>query len=77
MTKKLLKKLKRDHQNKRLNAIAAAIGIQYSTLYRIAMGQTVGSVPTWEKIEAFYGAHEKICPKAGCSCMADDTTGGD
>lgn len=78
MTKKLLKKLKRDHRHKKLNAIATAIGIQYSTLYRIAMGQTMGSVPTWEKIEAFYMAHEKICFKTECAgCMADKTTEGD
>ncbi len=67
MTKELLKKLQRDHRSKRLGGIARAMGIPYSTLYRIVEGQSKGSVDTWEKIEAFYEAHEKICLKAGCN----------
>ncbi|MDA8170491.1 MAG: helix-turn-helix transcriptional regulator [Nitrospiraceae bacterium] len=78
MTKELLRKLKRDHRHKKLGGIARAMGIPYSTLYRIVEGQSKGSVDTWEKIEAFYEAHEKICLKAGCAGrMADETMGGD
>ncbi len=78
MTKELLKKLQRDHRSKRLGGIARAMGLPYSTLYRIAMGQTMGSIATWEKIEGFYEAHEKICLKAECAGrMADETMGGD
>lgn len=60
MKNKLLRKLKRDIERTSIYAVAKAIDMEYSTLYRIISGEFGGRMSTWEKIADFYDKHKKV-----------------
>jgi hypothetical protein len=54
MRTKLLAKIKKSLEIKKVGYLATEMGISYFQLYRIVTGLSEGKIGTWEKISEYY-----------------------
>jgi transcriptional regulator with XRE-family HTH domain len=58
-----LLKIKRATEKSTYQKLAAKIGVNYSTLWKVINGKSIGNIIFWEKVFMFYNPKSRNNPK--------------